>query len=292
MTFRSALLLLTSFLVPVAQGPPPPPVTVDKIADDFYVVRGGGAGNTSVYITDEGLILVDPKYERNNADLIASVTALSSQPIKYVFNTHAHADHTGGNARLAPALIVGHVNQRELMLKGNLPGAPQVTYSAELHLTLGDKETVARYWGRCHTSGDSFIYFPARRVLATGDCYTRGTPFSTSPPTSTGIFVNYADGGSLEEAIKTVGEALKLDFDTVVPGHGPLVTKADLVQWHERLQRLRNRVSTLLREGKGRDAVVDVLVKEFEWDADTVNTKGTPFSTGARADALINELKP
>ena len=283
MTFGAALLLLTSFLAPVAQAPPPPPITVDKIADDFYVVRGGGAGNTSVYITDEGLILVDPKFERHNADLIGRVTALSSQPIKYIFNTHPHRDHTGGNAMLAPALIVGHVNQRELMLKGNLPGAPQVTYGAEFHLTLGDKETVAYYFGRCHTSGDSFIYFPARRVLATGDCHTRGTPFSTNPPTSTRIFVNYADGGSLEEAIKTVGQALKLDFDTVVPGHGPLGTKADLVQWHERLQRLRDRVSALLREGQGRDAVLDVLVKEFEWDANSV---------GARAEGLINELQP
>jgi glyoxylase-like metal-dependent hydrolase (beta-lactamase superfamily II) len=283
MMFGSALLLLASLLNPAPQAPFPPPITVDKVADDFYVVRGEG-GNTSVYITDEGVILVDPKFERNHADLIANVRALSNQPITYVFNTHAHEDHTGGNVKLAPAVIVGHMNQREIMLKRHLSGVPQLTYGAELRINLGGKEAVARYFGRCHTGGDSFIFFPARRVLATGDCITRGNGRGVpNPPTSSRILIDYDNGGSFTEAIKTVEQVLKLDFDTVVPGHGPLGTKADVVRWHEGLQRLRNRVSALLREGKGRDAVLDVLVKEFEWD---------PNSVADRANGLMNELKP
>jgi glyoxylase-like metal-dependent hydrolase (beta-lactamase superfamily II) len=279
----AALLLLPSLLAPALQAPPPPPPTIEKVADDFYVIRSEG-GNTSVYITDEGLVLVDPKFDRNHAELIASVTALSTQPIKYVFNTHAHEDHTGGNVRLAPAIVVGQANQRAIMLKRNLAGPPQVTYGGELHLTLGGKEVVARYFGRCHTAGDSFVFFPARRTLATGDCITRGNGRGVpNPPKSSRILVDYDNGGSFTEAIKTVEQVLKWDFDTVVPGHGPLGTKADIVRWHDGLSRLQNRVSALLREGKGRDVVLDVLVKEFEWDPGTV---------ADRANGLMSELKP
>src|SRR5687768_14100184 len=114
----SALLLLAPLLAQAGQAPaaPPPPTTIERIADDFHVVRGEGS-NTSVYITDEGVVLVDSKFERNHADLVARVAALSSRPIKYVFNTHAHGDHTGGNISLAPAIIVGHAYQREIMLR-------------------------------------------------------------------------------------------------------------------------------------------------------------------------------
>ena len=278
-----ALFLLASLLAPPgqAQAPPPPPMTVDKIADDFFVVRGEG-GNTSVYITDEGILLVDPKFDRNHTELISKVSSLSNRPIRYVFNTHAHGDHTGGNALLAPAVIIGHTNQRDIMIKRNLPGPPQVTYASELRINVGGREAVTRFFGRCHTGGDSFILFPGRRVLATGDCITRGTPTAPNPPASARIFIDYDNGGSFEEALKTIEQVLTLDFDTVVPGHGPLGTKADIARWHGGLRRLRTRVSGLLREGKGQDAVVDVLVKEFEWD---------PATVANRAAGLINELK-
>ena len=279
----SALFLLASLLAPPGQAPapPPPPTTVERIADDFHVVRGEG-GNTSVYVTDDGILLVDPKFDRNHSDLIGRIASLSNKPIKYVFNTHAHADHSGGNALLAPAVIIGHATQRDIMLKRNLPGPPQVTYAGELRINVAGREAVARYFGRCHTGGDSFILFPGRRVLATGDCITRGTPTAPNPPASARILIDYDNGGSFEEALKTIEQVLTLDFDTVVPGHGPLGTKADIARWHGGLRRLRTRVSGLLREGKGQDAVVDVLVKEFEWD---------PATVANRAAGLINELK-
>jgi cyclase len=278
----SALFLLASLLAPPGQAPAPPPMTVDTIADDFYVVRGEG-GNTSVYITDDGILLVDPKFDRNHSDLINRIASLSNRPIRYVFNTHAHADHTGGNALLAPAVIVGHASQRDIMLKRNLPGPPQVTYAGELRINVGGREAVARYFGRCHTGGDSFIFFPARRVVATGDCITTGTPTTPNPPTSSRIFIDYENGGSFNQALRTIEQLLTLDFDTVVPGHGPLATKADIARWHGRLERLQIRVSGLLRDGKGQDAVLDLLLKEFEWD---------PATAANRAVGLVNELKP
>jgi cyclase len=279
----SALLLLASLLAPVVRAqapPPPPPTTVDRVADDLYVVRGEG-GNTSIYITADGIVLVDPKFDRSHADLIGRVTGLSSRPIKYVFNTHAHADHTDGNAALAPAVIVGHVNQRDIMLNRKLPGAPHLAFSSELRINLGGNEAVARYFGRCHTSGDSFIFFPGRRAVATGDCITTGTPTAPNPPGSSRILIDYENGGSFNEALQTIEQLLKMDFDTVIPGHGPLAAKADIVRWHARLQRLQTRISDLLSEGK-EQAIVDVLEKEFQWD---------PANAANRAVGLVNELK-
>src|SRR5687768_4297378 len=97
----STMLFAAFLFIQNPQAPPPPPMTVDKLAEDFYVVRGEG-GNTSVYVTDDGILLVDPKFERNHDELVAKIKAVSNRPIKYVVNTHPHGDHTGGNLKLAP----------------------------------------------------------------------------------------------------------------------------------------------------------------------------------------------
>jgi cyclase len=285
MTAGPALLLIAFLFVQNPQAPPPPPMTVDRIAADFYVVRGEG-GNTSVYLSDDGVLLVDPKFERNHDELVARIKALSDKPIKYVVDTHAHGDHTGGNLKLAPAVVVAHKNASATMVKGKLPGVPQVTYGDEIRVSQGNKEVIGYHFGRCHTDGDTFVYFPAVRVLATGDCITTGNGQGVpNPPTSSRINIDYNNGGSLREAIRTVEQVLKLDFDTVVPGHGPLVKKADIARWHQGLQRMQTRVSAALKEGKAKQDISDILVKEFEWDA-----TGNPLRNVL--DGLIAELKP
>jgi cyclase len=279
------ILLGALLLAQNAAAPPPPPMTVDKVANDFYVVRGEG-GNTSVYVTDESLIVVDPKFERNHDELVAKIGALSNKPVRYVINTHAHGDHTGGNLKMTPAVIIGHRNAAASMVKGKLPGPPQLTYSDEIQVSSGGKEIVGYYYGRCHTDGDTFVYFPALKVLATGDCITTGNGQGVpNPPGSSRINIDYNNGGSLVEAVKTIGEVLKLDFDTVVPGHGPLVKKADIVRWHDGLQRLHDRLSAVIREGKSRQEVSNVLVQEFGWDP-----AGGPLRNVL--DGVMIELKP
>ena len=214
------------------------------------------------------------------------MSSVSNKPIKYIFNTHPHGDHTGGNAKLSTATIIGHKNAFADMVKGKLPGLPQVTYGDEVRVNLANKQVVGYHFGRCHTDGDTFVYFPALKVLATGDCITTGNGQGVpNPPTSSRINIDYNNGGNFTEAIKTVDQVLKLDFDLVVPGHGPLVKKADIARWHGGLQRLQTRVSALLREGKGKQDVSDVLVKEFEWDP-----TGAPLRNVL--DGLMAELKP
>jgi cyclase len=281
----STMLLAMLLLFQNPQAAPAPPMTVDKIANDLFVVRGEG-GNTSVYLTDEGVILVDPKFERNHDELVAKVTALSNKPIKYVLNTHAHGDHTGGNLKLLPAVVIGHKNASASMVKGKLPGPPQVTYGDEFRVNLAGKEVIGYHYGRCHTDGDTFVYFPASKVLATGDCITTGNGQGVpNPPTSARINIDYNNGGSLVEAVKTIEQVLKLDFETVVPGHGPIVKKADIARWHGGLQRLRDRLTTAIRGGKSRQEVQDILVKEFEFDP-----TGGPIRNVL--DGVMVELKP
>src|SRR5262245_8196019 len=115
----SLAVVFATFIVAVgvwpadAQNPqqPPQPLKAEKIKDDRYRITGDG-GNTTAYFTDEGVILVDDKNDRNHDELVAAVRTLSSKPIRYVINTHAHGDHTGGNQKLDGAVIVGHVNER------------------------------------------------------------------------------------------------------------------------------------------------------------------------------------
>lgn len=146
-----------------AQNPPTPqPLKVEKIQDDLYVIVGDG-GNATALLTGEGVILVDTKNERNYDDLVAQVKTLTDKPIKYVINTHPHADHVGGNQKLLPmAQIAGHVNLRAAMIKSKLSGPPPITFTDQMSIFLGGKEVALRHFGPCHTDGDTFVYFPGK----------------------------------------------------------------------------------------------------------------------------------
>jgi glyoxylase-like metal-dependent hydrolase (beta-lactamase superfamily II) len=208
-----------------------PPLTMEKVTDSLYVIIGNG-GNVAAMPTNEGVLLVDDKFAQDGPDILAKVKTISDKPIRYVLNTHQHGDHTGGNAALlaASAEIVIHKNARANMLAGNMPGLPRITFSDETQVFLGGKEVRARYLGRGHTNGDAVVYFPSERVLHTGDLY-----MSTGGPP----FIDYSAGGSLADWEKTLEQALQYDFDIVIPGHGPVVKKADLMKWRQTIASLR-----------------------------------------------------
>ena len=119
---------------------------------------------------------------------------------------------------------------------------------------LGGKEVRARHFGRGHTNGDAIIYFPALRTIHTGDMMAGVTPL-----------IDYSGGGSVVEWTKTLDQAMTLDFDTVIPGHGPVTTKAGLLAYRNNIEKLRNRAAALIREGKSQDDVGKVMIAEFSW---------------------------
>jgi cyclase len=246
---------------------------LNKIKDDLYEIEGDG-GNVAFYITNEGVILIDDKFEYDFNDIIDKVKSATNQPIRYVLNTHHHGDHTGSNAKFpATTEIISTLNARKNMIDGKQPGAPRVTFTEETAVFLGGKEVRARYYGRGHTNGDAVIYFPALRVVHTGDLVAGNSPL-----------IDYGGGGSLVEWAKTLDGILTLDFDTMIPGHGPVGKKADIVTYRGNVEKLRTRITGLVRGGSSKDEVAKALTSEFGWDP-----KGLPMTRGL--DGLMVELK-
>src|ERR1700736_3799920 len=229
----SAILLALTALCLLWSQTQRPPLTMEKVTDNLYVIIGNG-GNVAVMPTTEGVILVDDKFAADAPEITAKVKSITDKPIRYVLNTHQHGDHTGGNEALlaASAEIIIHKNARANMVTVKQPGLPRITFSDETQVFLGGLEVRARHLGRGHTNGDAVIYFPSERVLHTGDLFVNG-----GAP-----FIDTNNGGSIKEWDKTVQAALQLDFDTVIPGHGPVTKKADLVKWVQTLGMLRTRI--------------------------------------------------
>ena len=207
-----------------------PPLTIEKVTDNLYVIIGNG-GNVAVMPTSEGVLIVDDKFAQDGPEILAKVKTVSDKPIRYVLNTHQHGDHTGGNEALqaANAQILIQKNARANMVEGKMPGLPQITYNDEAQVFLGGKEVRAKYLGRGHTNGDSVIYFPSERVMHAGDLFIQG-----GAP-----FIDYSAKGSIVEWDQTLEKALQFDVDKVIPGHGPVGTKADLVKWRATMAQLR-----------------------------------------------------
>ncbi len=253
-----------------AQTKAPAPFNLIKIADDLYVIDGGGAGNVAIYITNEGVIMVDDKFEQHFDEIMANIKKVTSQPVKYILSTHYHADHSGGNTRWSSiAEIISTRNAHDGIVQHKQSNAPdnmipaRVTFTQETDLFLGGKEVRARYYGRGHTNGDAFVYFPALKVLHTGDMFTSATPL-----------IDYPGGGSLLEWPNTLDAVMgdkSLDFDTVIPGHGPVSKKADLLTYRNNAEKMRTRVQTLIRQGKNQDDVAKVMTAEYNWQPGSLN---------------------
>jgi len=244
------------------QARPPAQLTLNKVKEDLYEIEGDG-GNVAVYVTGEGVILIDDKFEQDHLGILEKVKSVTSQPVKYVINTHHHSDHSGGNVKFAgTAEIISTANARANIVEHKQPGAPDnltpagVVFTKQLSVFLGGKEIRAEYFGRGHTNGDAVIYFPALRTIHTGDLMANNSPL-----------IDYNGGGSVVEWTKTLDEALQLDFDTVIPGHGKVTDKAGLVTYRNNVEKLRSRVAGLIREGKSQEDVGQVMAAEFGWTA-------------------------
>jgi cyclase len=291
---RARLVLLVSIvgavtLAGVQSRPQKPaaPIRVERVKENLYVLRGpfnpcapngcaGGygddgllheAGDVAVRVTSEGLILVDDKYQENVAELLQKVKGISSQPIKYLLNTHHHTDHAGGDQTFIKMTeIIAHKNVRENFLRNKQPGAPPVVFNDQASVFLGGVEVRAYYFGRGHTNGDAVIYFPDLKVVHTGDLITEGMPV-----------MDYPNGASAVEWVKVLDEILKLDFDVVIPGHGKLLTKENIRSDRQKLVTMNQRMTELVRKGVAREDVFDQLkLGDLGWDhtVSTVAFKG------------------
>ena len=238
-----------------AQAPAPgagrgggqPVQPIQMVKPGLYLVPGGGS-NSIVRVTPEGVILVDTKMpgEANYTALMQQIRTVTPLPVKTVIVTHHHADHTGNNDRFiaAGAEVIGHAvlaSSLETYQFDPRPAKPTTTYTgSDRVVRLGGVEVRVLHLGRAHTGGDSVVYFPDVKVVATSDAVTTG---------STGPLADYAGGGSFAGFAPVLDAMLKFDFDTAIPGAGPLLTKADVQAFRTKIGTVIDRASALVKAG-------------------------------------------
>jgi len=233
-----------------------------KITDNMYVLSGGG-GNVALLIGDDAALLVDATCAEIADKLVAAVESLTDKPIRLVINTHWHFDHVGGNEALtrAGATIIAHEAVRTRMEKQNYitgvdrdippspPDAlPTTTFTDKLVLHFAGEEIRVMHVDPAHTDGDSFVYFARADVLHLGDTCFSGMY----------TFFDVNAGGSLDGIIQALDKALKIATDKtqIIPGHGGPLNKPGLAEYRNMLTTVRDRVRTLIKDGKSRDEVI------------------------------------
>ena len=147
--YVAIFVLFATWTVYTQNAKPPGPLRIERVKGDLYWISGEG-GNVAVYVTGDGVVLVDDMFDRNHADILAKVKSITNQPIKYVINTHQHDDHAGGDLKMLPiAEVVAHQNVRANLehikqpyyedTPGTPIGLPRVTFSDEFAVHLGGK---------------------------------------------------------------------------------------------------------------------------------------------------------
>jgi cyclase len=266
----AAFLIAAGVLGAVVRGqqaPAAPAPRLIKVADDLYVIQnqnhtvaeiGQNGGNVTIIVTAEGVVLVDSKFERMHDDIIAKIKSVTDRPVRYLVLTHNHGDHSGGAARFQAlgAAVVSSVASRDNMARANMAGRAHVAYMGRAELELGGTRLELREF-RGHTRGDTVISLPARRAVIAGDLVTT--------PDSIPAIVNYADGGNWTELGESLDAIAGMDFDVLVGGHGPNLTKSEFLKFRDKAHGIRERVRALNREKKSQDEIAQTLIKEFNW---------------------------
>jgi cyclase len=252
------------------QAAPPPPIDFAKVeikttdlGHRTYMLEGAG-GNITVAVGDDGVILVDGQYAPLHDKIKAAVASLTSQPIRYLIDTHFHGDHTGGNEGFAQdgAVIVAHHAVRERLAAGTTngltgvktppapPGAlPSKTYTTALTVKIKGRTAELKHPVAAHTDGDTYVYFADANVLSTGDTVAIGRYPN----------IDFANGGNIRGMITAADIYLKLvnDQTKIVPGHGPLAAKPDLVVYRAMLVAARDRMAKLIAAGTSEDGAIE-----------------------------------
>lgn len=241
-------------------------ITTQDLGNGFYMLLGPG-GNIGVSVGDDGVFVIDDKFARFGDQIIGQIRGITDAPIRYVINTHYHGDHSGANAEMKEtgAVIVAHDNVRKRMgmsfenkAFGRTVEAtdatlwPDVTYSENATFHFNDQTVHAIHTPNAHTDGDSILYFEEANILHMGDNFF----FGLFP------YIDVDGGGSLAGMIASHDKALALinDETKIIPGHGPLAVKADLIKAQDMLKTIQKRVKDNITGGATLD---DILAKDI-----------------------------
>jgi cyclase len=255
-------------------------ITTEQVTDNIYMLQGSG-GNIAILTGEDGTLMVDDQFAPLSDKIMAAIKDISDQPVHYLLNTHWHGDHTGGNENFANAgaTIIAHDNVRKRLSTDNVrpfgrttlasPEAawPQLTFNDEMHIHYNNENIHLIHNHNAHTDGDAFVYFSDSNVLHMGDCF-----FKDRFP-----FIDRDMGGSPDGYIKAVSQAILItDSDTkIIPGHGSLASKVDLLNYYNMLITMRDRVKKSISDGQSLEEALEAnLTEGYEsWGTGFINNE-------------------
>ena len=259
-------------------------IRVEKVAGSVYMLTGAG-GNVGLSIGEDGVVVVDDQFAPLVPRIREAIRKITPEPVRFVLNTHWHFDHTGGNAPFAEeATLIAHENVRRRLQRGEPkevagnavePAPPEalpvITFDRSLTVHLNGEDVRALHYARGHTDGDSVVFFTRSKVVHMGDDFvTYGFPF-----------VDAASGGSVLGLVENLDAVLAVlpDDVRVIPGHGPVSSKAELRAYTEMLRDCVARVDAARRAGMSlarmqqekvlaaHDALGQGFIKTADWIA-------------------------
>ncbi len=264
-----------------AQGQGPAPIAATKLTDRIAMLAGAG-GNVGLVTGPDGLLMIDGGLANRASDLAKTVGDISPRMVQVLFNTHYHGDHVGSNEYLGKsgARIIAHENVKtrlgqriESQTFGRTLeplaeiGRPTQTFTAGGKLSFSQETLEYTHVPLAHTDGDAYVFFPGTNILFTGDLLFLGRY----------PIVDFTVGGSLAgmaaslESLDKVGDAQT----RVVPGHGPLATKADMRATREMWNTIDQRLQALAKQGRGIDEVLkEAPTKDFDSKLGVQNADG------------------
>ena len=255
---------------------------VHPVNKNVSYIEGRG-GNIGVIYGEDGVLLIDDQYAPLTEKIIEAISDFSSEPIRFIINTHMHPDHTGGNENFGKrgALIVGHENVRSQMkIAGYDQTPPFVTFSKDINFHINNENIHVFKVPNAHTNNDSFIKFTNANVIHTGDVFR-----SESYP-----YIDANNGGSFLGTIEVYELLISLcDENTkIIPGHGKQTTVETVKLAIEMLQEIKSRIQLMIKEGKDLD---EILRSDISNDYDDRWDSGRRIGGSAgMITAAFNEL--
>ena len=248
-------------------------VTINTIpvTSNLFMLMGKG-GNIGLFTGADGTFVIDDQYAPLTEKILTAIKSAGGKTPRFLLNTHYHGDHTGGNENLGNTgtLIVSHHNVRQRLKNGSFIQAfgmksppaknvalPVVTFSDDMHFHINNETVRAVHAPSAHTDGDSFIHFQKANVVHAGDIFFNGFY----------PFIDAAGGGSMRGMIRAVDSILAItDANSkIIPGHGPLADRSQLVAYRNMLDTAYTRLLKLKNAGiSAEDAVVEGPLDDLE----------------------------
>ncbi len=237
-------------------------ITVQSLRENINVLMGSG-GNITVLSGHDGKLLVDAGITVSRSKITTALAAISPDPIRYLINTHWHFDHTGGNQWLhaAGATIIAHENTRKHLSAitrvddwdFTFPPSPEDAIPTEVFKTdrtlgFNGATIVLEYYGPCHTDADISVELADSDVFLIGDTWWNGFY----------PFIDYSAGGSINGMIRATEANLAkvTDKTVIIPGHGPVGNKSQLIEYRDMLVDMRDKVAAMKKQGRSLKEVI------------------------------------